>query len=126
MIAATPTGTLTRNTQRQPTESTSAPPRTGPSAMLIPTIAPHTPIAPARSRGSSNTLRMIDSATGLSIDPPIAWSTRAATSVSSVGARAHSSDPSENNVSPSWKIRRRPSRSPVEPDSISRLAIVSV
>ena len=94
--------------------------------MLTPTIAPHTPIAPARSRGSSNTLRMIDSATGLSIEPPIACSTRAATSSSSVGASAHSSEPTENSVSPSWKIRRRPSRSPVEPDSISRLAIVSV
>ena len=27
---------------------------------------------------------------------------------------------------PSWKVRRRPRRSPVEPDSISRQAITSV
>ena len=55
--------------------STSTPPSTGPSAMLIPTTAPHTPIAWARSRGSSKVLRMIDIATGLSIEPPTACST---------------------------------------------------
>jgi hypothetical protein len=40
--------------------------------MLRPKAAPQAPIACARSRGSSNTLRMIDIATGLSIDPPMA------------------------------------------------------
>ena len=100
MMATIPTGRLTRNTARQPTESTSAPPSTGPSAMLIPIIPPHTPIAWARSRGSSNTLRMIDIATGLSIEPPIACSTRAAISVPRLGATAHSSEPSENSARP--------------------------
>jgi hypothetical protein len=60
------------------------------------------------------------------MEPPIAWSTRAATSNSSVGASVHSSDPSENSTSPIWKTLRRPIRSAVDPDSISRLAIVSV
>ena len=73
------------------------------------------PIAPARSRGSSNTLRMIDIATGLSIDPPIAWSTRNATSSSSVGANPHNSDPSENTTRPVWNTRFRPTRSAVDP-----------
>ena len=63
--------------------------RSGPSDMLMPIIAPQMPTACARSRGSSKTLRMIDIATGLSIEPPIACSTRAAISASSVGASAH-------------------------------------
>ncbi len=94
--------------------------------MLKPNTAPHIPIAIARSRGSSNTLRMIDIATGLSIDPPIAWSTRNAISSSSVGATPHSSEPSENTTSPALNTRLRPMRSAVDPDSISRLASTSV
>ena len=70
--ASAPTGTLTRKTARQPTASTSMPPSTGPSAMLSPNIAAYTPIARARSAGSTNTVRMIDIATGLSIEAPIA------------------------------------------------------
>ena len=94
--------------------------------MLIPITPPHTPIACARSRGSSNTLRMIDIATGLSIEPPIACSTRAAISSPRLGATAHSSEPSENSDSPTWNTRRRPIRSAVEPESMSRLASTSV
>ena len=58
----------------------------------MPTTAPQAPIARARSRGSVNTLVMIDMATGLSIEPPTACSMRAAISQPSVGARLHSSD----------------------------------
>ena len=94
--------------------------------MLIPNIAPHTPIARARSRGSWKTLRMIDMATGLSIAPPTAWSARKAISQFRLGARAHSSDPSENTTSPVWNVRRRPTRSPVDPHNMSRLASTSV
>ena len=94
--------------------------------MLRPITPPHTPIAWARSRGSSNTLRMIDIATGLSIEAPIPCRTRKATSRPRLGAKAHSSDPSENTVRPIWNTRRRPTRSAVDPEIISRLAIVSV
>ena len=94
--------------------------------MLNPNTAPQMPIAVARSRGSSNTLRTIDSATGLSIDPPTAWSTRAAIRNPRLGATPHSSDPSANTVSPVWNTRLRPTRSPVEPPSINRLANTSV
>ena len=45
MIAATPTGMFTQKIPRQPTEVTRAPPTTGPSARLMPTVAPHMPIA---------------------------------------------------------------------------------
>src|ERR1700756_4903373 len=51
MMAATPTRMLTQNTPRQPTESTSAPPRMGPSAIDRPNTLPHLPIARAPSAG---------------------------------------------------------------------------
>ncbi len=84
------------------------------------------PIACARSRGSVNTLRMIDMATGLSIEPPTACTMRKAISSLRLGARLHSSEPSVKTASPSLKIRARPSRSAVEPERISRLARTSV
>ncbi len=69
---------------------------------------------------------MMDMATGLSIDPPTAWIIRNTTSVVRLGARLHSSEPAENTTSPIMKVRLRPSRSAVEPESISRLARTSV
>ena len=120
--AASPTGTLTQKIPRQPTDAISAPPRTGPSARLTPNTLPQIPIARARSAGSVKVLLMIDNATGLSIDPPIACSTRNATSQPSPGARLHSSEPRMNSTRPVWNILRRPTRSPVEPDRIRKLA----
>jgi len=58
------------------------------------------PIAFARSFGSSKTFRMIDIATGLSIEPPMACSPRKAISHPSDGATLHNNDPSENAASP--------------------------
>jgi len=52
MTAATMTGALIQNTDRQPKAAMSAPPVTGPAAMLSPKTDAHTPIACARSRGS--------------------------------------------------------------------------
>ena len=121
-----PTGMLTQKMPRQPTDSTSSPPASGPSARLRPTTPPQTPMARARSPGSMNVLVMIDIATGLSIEPPMAWIIRNATSQPRPGATLHSSDPSVKMASPVWKVRRRPTRSAVEPDSISRLASTSV
>ena len=83
-------------------------------------------MARARSRGSVNTLVTIDIATGLSIEPPTAWSIRKAISQPSPGAMLQSSEPSVNRESPTWKMRRRPSRSAVDPDRISRLASTTV
>ena len=74
----------------------------------MPTTAPHAPIARARSRGSVKTFVMIDMATGLSIEPPTAWSARAAINHLRLGARLHSSEPAANSSRPAWKVRRRP------------------
>ena len=50
-MAAMPTGMLIQKTPRQPTETTSAPPMTGPTASDRPNTEPHRPIAFARSAG---------------------------------------------------------------------------
>ncbi len=118
-IAAAQIGRLIQNTDRQPMDSMSRPPTIGPSAIEMPTTPPQMPIARARSTGPVKICEMIDSATGLSIDPPMPCRNRAPISVSMVGARLHTSDPSAKSVSPIWNTRRRPKRSPVAPESIS-------
>jgi hypothetical protein len=73
-----------------------------------------------------NVFVMIDIATGFIIEAPMAWSTRNATSASTLGARLHSSEAAENTESPATKVRLRPSRSAIEPENMSRLAITTV
>ncbi len=124
--AARPTGRLSQKIERQPTDSTSRPPTSGPAAMEMPTTAPHTPIARARSRGAVKVLVMIDMATGLSIEPPTAWTMRKTISRSRLGASEHSSEPIEKTTRPAMKTRLRPMRSAVEPASISSEASTSV
>ena len=68
----------------------------------------------------------MDSATGLSIEPPSACRPRNTTSKPTFGARLHSSEPRVNTTSPIWNTRRRPNRSAIEPEAISRLPITSV
>jgi len=111
---------------RQPRPSTRAPPRIGPSASARPDTEPNTPIAFARSAGSGNVLATIAIATGFSIVPPAAWSTRAAISQPMPGARPHSSEPIPKAARPIWKTRRRPTRSAVDPASTRKLASTSV
>ena len=125
-MAASPTGRLIQKMERHPTVPTRRPPTTGPSAMLTPTTAAHTPTACARSFASVNVLVMMDIATGLSIDPPTAWTMRKTTRRVRLGARLQRREPAENTSSPMTKIRLRPKRSAVEPDSMSRLASTSV
>ena len=112
-------GTLTQKTNRQPAASTNAPPTTGPIARLMPLTPPHTPIARARSRGSVNVFVMIDTATGLSIEPPTACNMRKAISHPRLGASPHNSELTVKMARPVWNMRRRPYRSAVAPESIS-------
>ena len=111
---------------RHPTVSTSTPPTNGPRPNESPTTAPQTPTARARFTLSVNVVVTIERATGFSIEPPTACSIRAAISQPTLGARLQSSDPVVKMIRPSWKMRRRPNRSPNDPDSTSRLARTSV
>ena len=69
---------------------------------------------------------MIDMATGLSIEPPTACTTRNVTSQPRLGATLHSNDPRVNSDSPTWNTRRLPKRSAVDPESSRRLASARV
>ena len=124
-IAAIPIGTLTQKIARQPMPSTRRPPTTGPRARLMPTVAPQTPSARPRSRGSVKVLLMIESATGFSIEPPIACRQRKAISSPVPPARLQSSEPRVKKKRPIWKTRRRPKRSAVAPEASSRLPSTS-
>ena len=115
-----------RKIHSQPTEVTSAPPMTGPRAIEAPKTAPQTPTAWARSRGFVKVLVMIDMATGLSIEAPMPWRTRKTTSSSIVGARLHSIEAIEKTARPMTSVRLRPSRSAIEPEKSSRLAMTTV
>jgi hypothetical protein len=117
---------LIQKIERQPTESTSTPPTTGPSAIENPTTAAHTPIAWARSLGSVNVFVIMDIATGFSMDPPSACSMRKMIRPVKSGARLHSSEPVMKMIRPVTNVRRRPSRSAVEPDNIKKLASTRV
>ena len=125
-IAAIPTGMLIQKTARQSIACTRSPPINGPAAMLMPATPPHQPIARALSFGSVKTLVTIDIATGFSMLPPIACIARKAISQPRPGAMLQRPEPTVKIVRPTWKVRRRPSRSPIDPDSISRQAITSV
>ena len=117
---------LIQKIERQPTEVTSSPPTTGPSAIDTPTTAAQTPMAWARSRGTVKVLVMIDMATGFIIDPPTAWTMRKMINVVRLGARLHSNEPATKVNRPMTKVRRRPRRSAVEPESMSKLASTKV
>ena len=80
-------------------------------------MPPHAVHAPtARPRSDSGNVRTITaSAAGVSSAPDTPCSARAATSISIVGAIAHSSEVTPKPPTPRMKIRRSPSRSPSEP-----------
>ena len=122
-----PMGMLIQKIDRQPTEVTSTPPTTGPSAMDTPTTAAQTPMAWARSRGIGEGVGDDRHGHGIQHRP------------------AHGLDHAEDDeqrqgwgpgcraasrptkvTSPMTKVRRRPSRSAVDPESMSRLASTRV
>ena len=121
-MAASPTGTLTQKMPCQPTVPTSSPPSSGPSAMPRPNMPTQMAIARDRCVRLVKTPEMMDTATGLSIEPPTACSTRNAMSQPRPGASEHSAEAAVNTASPIRNTRRRPKRSPVAPPRIRRLA----
>ena len=125
-MAQTPIGMLTQKMARQPTVPARIPPRAGPSAMPTPNMPTQTLIARARAACPVKTPEMIDTATGLSIEPPAACSTRNTIRQPRLGAAEHSADPAMNTASPTRKTLRRPNRSAVAPPKIRRLASVIV
>ena len=118
--AATPTGTLIQNTQRQST-CTRAPPITGPSAAPRAPSADQVPRALGRT-GGGTAASSSDSDAGTIAPAPAAWMTRAAISAATPGASPHSTEPKLNRISPPEKSRRRPIRSAHRPAGTSTAA----
>src|SRR6516165_797656 len=118
--AASPTGTLIQNTQRQLTW-TRLPPITGPSAAPRAPSADQVPRAFARA-APGTAASSSDSDAGTIAPAPAAWMTRAAISRPTPGASPHSTDPALNPASPATNTRRRPIRSAHRPAGTSTAA----
>ena len=118
--AASPTGTLIQNTQRQLT-CTRVPPMTGPSAAPSAPRADQVPMAFGRA-GAGTAASSSDSDAGTIAPAPAAWTTRAAISAPTPGARPHSTEPTVNPASPATNSRRRPIRSAQRPAGTSTAA----
>src|SRR6478752_7621636 len=120
-IAASPIGTVTRNTRRQ-LSSTRRPPTGGPAAAARPPTAAQMPIACERCLGS-NSGSSSASEVGSSRAAPAAWITRAPTSVSTERAAPQSAEPSTKMPSPHRNSRLRPWRSASRPPETISAAI---
>ena len=119
-------GRLIQNTARQLTYWISNPPTVGPSAIEIPTTAPQTPSARARSTRPVNTCEMMRQCNGIHHRAADGLHEARGDQHLDDGAMLHSSEPSAKTVSPIWNTRRRPKRSPVAPASISSEASTRV
>jgi hypothetical protein len=124
MRASTPTGTLTRNTQRHD-RCASRPPNGGPSAAAAPPTAAQTLTAIAR-RAAGNAPSRRASDVGITRAAPTAWSTRKATSNGTDAASAQAAEPTVNTATPVRKTSRRPYRSARRPAGASSAANATV
>jgi hypothetical protein len=88
----------------------------------MPATPAQIPMARARSAGSGTLLARIERVVGISIEAPAACSARAPISQPSPGARLHAAEQTANRTRPVLKTRRRPTRSPVAPEVMTRLA----
>ena len=126
MIAAIPTGTLSRNPTRHESVSVSTPPRIRPMLVPIPASAPYAAIAPVRCGPSGKLVESSASVEGASSAAPRPWTARAAIIPSGDWARPTASDAAVKIAIPSMNIRRRPARSPARAPSSNSPPNVSV
>ncbi len=119
--SATPRGTLTRKRARQSSTSTSAPPTTGPATAATDADAVHMPSAATRRSGAlcASTMPSDD---GIIAAAPTAWTPRATSSTSTLGARAAARDDAVKTVTPPTKRMRRPRTSASRPRGASAAA----
>ena len=104
-----------RNTEPHQKNSSSRPPRTGPTAPPAENAAIQTPIAIERCRGSRNMLKMSESVAGASVAPAMPCSARHAISISGLVENAATTETAANAAAPTISSRRRPMRSPSVP-----------
>ena len=102
--------------------SSSQPPTIGPSAIATPALAPHRPMARARSALPVNTLEISDSVAGNVIAAPSPMTALAAMSPEGVEVKAPAMLALPNTASPASSIPLRPRRSDRLPNVSSRAA----
>ncbi len=116
--AATPTGTLTRKTARQPSPRTSAassqPPSSWPQTAPLPITAPVSANAWRRASPAKRVCA-VRYACGTTSAVPSPCTRRAATRAPAVGARPQPSEAAVNSAVPMPKIRNAPTWSPRRP-----------
>ncbi len=125
IMAATITGTFTRNTKPQKKCSSRKPPVTGPSATARPLVAAQIEMAVARSRASGKPFTRIASVAGKINAAPIPMAALQAISWLGVVAIAARIEVAPNAAMPIISVPLRPERSPMLPAAISRPANTS-
>ncbi len=122
------TGTLTKNTARQPfsvpNSAISAPPSSGPIAVEIPTVVPKNPNALARS-WPWNSVWMKPLTCGVMSPPAKPCRSRASTSSRPDGARPQTALARPKSPTPIMNTVRRPRASPTRPAGTSSRPSVS-
>jgi len=119
---ATATGTMNRNTLPHQKRPSSQPPTMGPAATPTPVVAPHSPIALARSARSVKTLAMSDRVDGKMAAAPTPITARAAISWAGVWHSDPARLPAANTPSPASSTPLRPTRSLTLPAARIRAA----
>ena len=109
--AITAIGAIAKKMLRQSEISSSQPPTIGPSAIAAPVVAPHKPIARARSPRSVNTLVSSDSVEGNTIAAPTPITARAAISAPALFINPPARLATPKTDRPASSIPLRPNRS---------------
>ena len=102
--------------------SSSQPPTMGPSAIATPAMAPHRPMARARSRRSVKTLEISERVAGKVMAAPSPITARAAISSAGLVVKPPARLAAPNTVSPASSIPLRPNRSDRLPNVSSSAA----
>ncbi len=121
-MPAAATGPMATKTLDQLKCSSSQPPTIGPSAIATPPIAPHRPIALARSARPVKTFEISDSVAGNVIAAPRPITARAMISQPGLAAKLPATLATPNTDSPASSMPLRPMRSDSAPQVSSSAA----
>ena len=105
------TGAIAKKMLDHEKRPSSQPPKIGPSAIATPAVAPHRPIARARSLRSVKTLLINDSVAGNTSAAPSPIAQRAAISSPELEAKPPTRLAEPNSARPASRVPLRPTRS---------------
>ncbi len=114
-ISSSMTGTPSRKTEPHQNSSRNMPPTSGPITVPRPKKPVQAPIAAPCCLGSWNMIRIRERVEGISVEPAMPSSARAAMSITGLTANAESTEAAPNATAPISSSRRRPTLSPIAP-----------